>query len=87
MLAGVALQATLVPHLVSLQLTLIAIPGAFGFIGQLDRQELPVILLYDPPRWDWQGERWTNEMHAAIAMRCETVERLAETMVFRPRKR
>jgi len=55
------------------------------FIDQISRQEFPVILLYDPPGWDSQGERWTNEIRAAIARHYEPVERLAETIVLRPR--
>jgi hypothetical protein len=86
MLAAVALQAMLVLHLVNLQLTLTAVPAAFGFIDHVDRQESPAILLYDPAGWDSQGERWTHEMRAMIAMQYEPVERLAETIVLRPRR-
>jgi hypothetical protein len=56
------------------------------FIDQIERQEFPLILLYDPPGWDSQGERWTNEIRATIARRYGPVERLAETIVLRPRR-
>ncbi|MFL7809483.1 MAG: hypothetical protein AB8I80_12680, partial [Anaerolineae bacterium] len=55
------------------------------FIDQIERQAFPVILLYDPPGWDSQGERWTNEMRAAMARHYQPVARLAETIVLRPR--
>lgn len=56
------------------------------FVDQLRSQEFPIILLYDPPGWDSQGERWTREMRTMIAMRYEPVQRLAETIVLRPRQ-
>jgi hypothetical protein len=55
------------------------------FIDQINEQAFPAILLYDPPGWDSQGERWTNEMRAAIGRHYHPVERLAETIVLRPR--
>jgi len=57
------------------------------FVDQLYRQEFPAILLYDPSGWDSQEARWTVEMRAMIAMRYERVDRLAGTVVLRPRTR
>jgi hypothetical protein len=45
------------------------------------------IVLYDPLGWDSPGERWTNEMRVQITALDEPVERLAETIVPRPRTR
>ncbi|MBN1642216.1 MAG: glycosyltransferase family 39 protein [Anaerolineae bacterium] len=56
-------------------------------VGQIGDQGFSLILLYDPPGWDSQGERWTPEMRAMIVMRYQETERLADTIVYRPRAR
>jgi hypothetical protein len=55
-------------------------------VAQIGDQAFALILLYDPPYWDSQGERWTPELRSAIAARYEASERLADTVVYRRRR-
>ncbi len=52
---------------------------------RLMRAEYPLILLYDSPDWDSQGERWTPLLRYAISEGYAEVDRIAETRVMRPR--
>ena len=54
------------------------------FAERIDRQEYPLILIYDPPDWDSFGARWTDRQRLYISTRYAPGERLADTVVYRP---
>jgi hypothetical protein len=56
------------------------------FILSLYDQEYAYIFLYDTPWWDSQHARWTQNQLDAIYGNYTTVERLADTLIMKPRE-
>jgi hypothetical protein len=54
-------------------------------LQDIQDHRFPLLLIYDPPWWDSQQERWTEQQSAHIARYYEATDRLANTLVYRPR--
>ncbi len=51
----------------------------------IDRQEFPLLLLYEPPDWDSFDSRWSGPLRRAINRRYTRGEVWAYTVVYRPK--
>ena len=54
-------------------------------VGVIDRQEFPLLLLYEPPDWDAFYSRWSEPLRRAIYRRYTRGEVWAYTVVYRPK--
>lgn len=54
------------------------------FIDALFQKQYGLILLYDPPYWDSQRNRWTSQQLAAIRGNYKQINRLANTIILVP---
>lgn len=50
-----------------------------------EKQEFAAILLYGPTTWNSRKERWTDAELTFIELYYQHGERLAETVIYRPR--
>jgi hypothetical protein len=57
-----------------------------AFVTQIKNKEFALILLFDPPSWDSQHARWTNEELDAIYANYSWSASLAYTTVYTPNK-
>ena len=57
-----------------------------AFVTQIKNKEFALILLFDPPSWDSQHARWTNEELGAIYANYSWSASLASTTVYAPNK-
>jgi hypothetical protein len=57
-----------------------------AFVTQIKNKEFALILLFDPPSWDSQHARWTNEELDAIYANYSWSASLAYTTVYTPKK-
>lgn len=67
------------------QLHLAGIWEEDGFLQDIEDQMFPLLLLYDPPSWNSQQERWTPRQIVYIERYYQVTDRLANTLVYRPR--
>jgi hypothetical protein len=56
------------------------------FLEMIKNQEYSLILLYDTPRWDSRGARWTPAQLDTIETYYQRGTRIAETTVYKPRR-
>jgi hypothetical protein len=68
------------------QLYLAGIWDEADFLHDLRDQRFPLLLIYDPPGWNSQKERWTPQQLGHIARYYEATDRLANTLVYRPKR-
>jgi hypothetical protein len=56
------------------------------FVQSLKERRYPMILLYDPDSWDSPHARWTQEQLDALYANYQSSTRLADTLVFKPKR-
>jgi len=57
-----------------------------AFVEQIKRKEFALILLFNPPSWDSQHARWTDEELGAIYANYSRGKTLADTIIYTPDK-
>jgi hypothetical protein len=57
-----------------------------ALVDSIQRQEFPVILLYEPPEGNAISIRWSEEVRRAIYAHYRSEDTLARTLVYRPKK-
>ena len=57
------------------------------FIQDIKDKKFGLILLYAPMNWDSRRERWTAAQLQAISTNYEVVDNIAETWVYKPKKK
>ncbi|MBN1934780.1 MAG: hypothetical protein JW934_08945 [Anaerolineae bacterium] len=56
-----------------------------AFLQDIQDQKFPLLLIYDPPWWNSQKERWTPQQLFYISLYYEESDRLANTIIYRPK--
>jgi hypothetical protein len=56
------------------------------FVEQINQKKFALILLFNPPSWDSQHARWTDEQLNAIYTNYSRGQTLADTIVYTPNK-
>jgi hypothetical protein len=56
-----------------------------AFVTQIENKDFALILLFDPPSWDSQHARWTDEELDAIYANYAWSASLAYTTVYAPK--
>jgi hypothetical protein len=56
-----------------------------SLIDSLQREQFPIILLYEPPDWNAISIRWTQEVRNTIYAHYRLEDTLARTFVYRPK--
>jgi hypothetical protein len=56
-----------------------------ALVDSIQREEFPVILLYEPLEWNAVSTRWTEEVRNAIYADYRLVDTLARTFVYQPK--
>jgi hypothetical protein len=64
------------------QLSIAKVWNQQSFLEAIEKQEFGMILLYDPPSWDSQNERWTQEQLTSIKRNYIEIGRVAETLIY-----
>jgi hypothetical protein len=75
-------------HFQPFEMTQLARAGRWDqrpFLHEIERQAFAAILIYRIPELPIEGQRWTDEMLAAIERRYLVAERVGQTEVYRPR--
>ena len=69
------------------QLSIAKVWDETPFIQDIKDKKFGLILLYAPMNWDSRRERWTAAQLQAISSNYEVVDNIAETWVYKPKKK